>query len=89
MPSASIDTVPPPPISVPTVVSPARTASAVEVRGSPRLLMTTVCGASKASTASMLRRSWAGSGVGSTTPLGMMLSDEPPECRSRNASQIG
>ena len=89
MPSASIDTVPPPPISVPTVVRPARTEAAVEVRGSPRLLMTTVWGASNASTASMLRRSWAGSGVGSTTPLGMIEREEPPEWRSMKASAIG
>ena len=64
--SASIETVPPPPISVPTVTRPARQADAVAVRGSPRLPITTVIGASKASTAATLRRWSAAFSVGST-----------------------
>ena len=89
MPSASIDTVPAPAISVPTVTRPALTAVAVEVRGSPRLSITTVNGASNASTAAMFRRRSSGSLAGSMIALGRMLSEEPPECRSTKASAMG
>ena len=56
MARASIDTVPPPPISVPTVTRPAAQAAAVAVRGSPRLPITTVSGASKARAAATFFR---------------------------------
>ena len=63
--SASTDVVPPPASSVPTTVNPARTAAAVEVRGSPRLEITTTIGAPNETTASMLRFRCSGSLAGS------------------------
>ena len=79
MPSASSDTVPAPAISVPTVVSPVRTDVAVEVRGSPRLSMTTVERGVEGQDRVDVRLRWAASGAGSMIALGRMLSDEPPE----------
>ena len=87
--SASTDVVPPPASSVPTTVNPARTAAAVEVRGSPRLEITTTIGAPNETTASMLRFRCSGSLAGSMIALGLMTEDDPPECRSMNASAIG
>jgi hypothetical protein len=60
-------------------VRPASAADAVAVRGSPRLSMTTVIGAPKASAALTLASCCSGVLPGSITALGMMSSDEPPE----------
>ncbi len=97
MSSASSDTVPARAISVPTTVSPAATAAAVAVRGSPRLSTTTVIGAPKASTASMLRRCCAGSAAGSTIALGRIVErraagmevEEGMSARQENILHIG
>ena len=66
-----------------------RTAVEVEVRGSPKLEIWTLKGAWNASTAARLSASSCGSAQGSSTALGMMDSDEPPEWRSMKASASG
>ena len=79
----------PPPNSVPTAISPAAAAEAIAVRASPRLSMITIADAPNALPAATVLRFKSGSFTGSITELGMISSDDPPECKSRNTSARG